>query len=69
MTLLSIQPRGCICEFIRADDGNKFDYILSPEKRPNSRTGSPKNKIDSPLKKKYQSICQIPQVQEVTENN
>lgn len=37
-------------EFIRADDDNKFDYILSPEKRPNSKTGSPKNRIDSPLK-------------------
>lgn len=37
-------------EFIRADDDNKFEYILSPEKRPNSRNGSPKNRIDSPLR-------------------
>lgn len=37
-------------EMIRGDDDNKFEYILSPEKRPNSKTASPKNKIDSPLR-------------------
>ncbi|SGZ40613.1 uncharacterized protein HGUI_02813 [Hanseniaspora guilliermondii] len=37
-------------EMIRGDDDSKFEYILSPEKRPNSKTASPKNKIDSPLR-------------------
>ncbi|CAI8502872.1 unnamed protein product [Hanseniaspora opuntiae] len=37
-------------EMIRADDDNKFEYILSPEKRPNSKTASPRNRIDSPLR-------------------
>lgn len=36
-------------EMIRGDD-NKFEYILSPEKRPHSKTASPKNRIDSPLR-------------------